>query len=252
MKKLKIKQLIFIAIIISFAASFSFPGIAKDETIQTSINFIGILFGIIVGFFIADLYSRYQGIRQNAAADSSCLSTFYFLATILGEKNKKWLKEVEDAINRYIKKFMPLPWDRYQETEKNFTEIGETLQKLKYTTNKENETYSNIVAVYSEHSTAREKLVMFGKDKLSWGEWLVIILLGGLLLASLFYVKDATLTSNVFTGALTSAILILFIVIRDLNNLNFGENAVSIEPYERVLDAIGKPRFYKSKRRALV
>ena len=78
------------------------------------------------------------------------------------------------------------------------------------------------------------------------------LFLGGLLLASLFYVKDTSLVSILFTGAITSAILILFIVLRDLNNLNFGESAVSIEPYERVLDAIGKPRYYKSKRRAII
>jgi len=41
-------------------------------------------------------------------------------------------------------------------------------------------------------------------------------------------------------------------VLRDLNNLNFGESAVSIEPYERVLDAIGKPRYYSSKSKEIV
>jgi hypothetical protein len=63
----------------------------------------------------------------------------------------------------------------------------------------------------------------------------------------LFYVKDTSFISFIFTGAITSAILILFVVLRDLNNLNFGESAVSIEPYERVLDTIGKPRYYKLK-----
>ncbi len=248
--KLKIKQLIFIAIILSFTASYFFPGVESNEMIQTSINFIGILFGIIVGFFIADLYSRYQRIRENAAIDSSSLSTFYFMASILGEspKHKKWLSEVNERINDYIKKFMPLPWEEYSKTEPEFAALGNTLKKLKYTTDKENETYTNILVVYGQHSSAREKLTMYGKDKLSWGEWLVTLFLGLLLLSSLFYVKDNSTISTVFTGAITSAILILFIILRDLNNLNFGENEVAIEPYERVLDAIGKPRYYKSKR----
>ncbi len=250
--KIKIKHLIFLAIIISFIASYFFPGVGDNETIQNSISFIGILFGIIVGFFIADLYARFQGIRINAAIDSSCLSTFYFMATILGKNNKKWLEDVKEKINKYIKKFMPLPWEKYSETEKEFSALGNSLKELKYTTDKENETYSNILAVYSQHSDAREKLVTYGKDKLSWGEWLVVIFLGGLLLASLFYVKDTSWVSIIFTGALTSAILILFIVLRDLNNLNFGESAVSIGPYERVLEAIGKPRYFKSKRRKFI
>ncbi|MCK5624460.1 hypothetical protein KAI04_01305 [Candidatus Pacearchaeota archaeon] len=250
--KIKIKHLIVFVIFISFLAAYLFPGVGDNETIQTSITFLGILFGIIVGFFIADLYARFQGIRSNAAIDSSCLSTFYFMATILGQKNKKWLTNVEESINKYIKKFMPLPWEKYSETEKEFSVLGDSLKELKYTTDKENETYSNILAVYSQHSDAREKLVMYGRDKLSWGEWLVTLFLGLLLLGSLFYVKDTSFISTIFTGALTSAILILFIIIRDLNNLNFGENAISIGPYERVLDAIGKPRYFKTKRRKFI
>lgn len=252
--KIKIKHLIVFAILISFLASYFFPGIGDDPRVQNSITFIGILFGIIVGFFIADLYSRYQGIRDNSGEDSSCLSTFYFFATILAKetKNKKWLRGVEKRIEKYIHKFMPLQWEHYSETEKEFADLGKSLEELKYSGDKANETYSNILNVYNQHSTARENLVMFGKDKLSWGEWLITLFLGGLLLVSLFYTKDTSLISTLFTGAITSAILLLFIVLRDLNNLNFGENAVSIEPYERVLDAIGKPRYYKTKRKAII
>ncbi len=244
--KLNVKHVLIFLIIISFLAAYYIPGGEGEVIDESSIGFLGILFGIIVGFFIADLYSRYQGIRENSAIDSSSLSTFYFMASILGE-NKKWLKKVEERINDYIKKFMPLPWERYSETEKEFGEIGKSLKELKYTSNKENETYSNILSVYSQHSSAREKLVSYGKDKLSWGEWLVVLFLGALLLWSLFYIKGPSTVSIIFTGAVTSAILLLLFVIKDLNNLNFGESAVSIEPYERVLDAIGKPRYFKKK-----
>ena len=124
--------------------------------------------------------------------------------------------------------------------------------ETQYEGSKSAETYAALLGIRSQHSEAREKLVMFGRDNLSWGEWLTTYLLGGLLLVSLFYVKTDSLASILFTGAIASAILILFIVLRDLNNLNFGENAVSIEPYERVLEAIGKPRYYKTKRRAVI
>jgi len=246
--KIKTKHILFLIIIISFTASYFFPGVGDNETIQNSITFVGLLFGIIVGFFMADLYSRYQGIRENAAIDSSALTTHWsFCKIICKNKNKKWLEKQRRLINNYIHKFMPLPWEKYGETEKEFSVIFDSLQELKYDTDKENETYSNMLANVSGHSDAREKLVMYGKDMLSWAEWLIIVLLGGLLLGSLFYVKDTSLVSILFTGALTSAILILLFFIRDLNNLNFGENAVSISPYERVLDAIGKPKYYRKK-----
>ena len=99
----------------------------------------------------------------------------------------------------------------------------------------------------SQISEAREKLVVTGNDKLKKGEWTVVLLLGGLLLISLFYVKTLEPVSIIFTAILASSIIILLLVMRDLNNLKFGEAVVSIEPYERVLDTIGKPRYYKKK-----
>ena len=252
--KIKIKHLIVFVILISFLASYFFPGIGDDPRVQNSITFIGILFGIIVGFFIADLYSRYQGIRDNAGTEVSALRGFYLFSKVLAKENnkKKWLKEVEIRINNYIRKFMPLQWENYSETEKEFIELNKSIEEIQYEGSKSAETFASLLDAHSKHSDARENLVMFGKDKLSWGEWLITLFLGGLLLVSLFYTKDTSLISTLFTGAITSAILLLFIVLRDLNNLNFGENAVSIEPYERVLDAIGKPRYYKTKRRAVI
>jgi len=247
--KINAKQVLLFLIVISFLAAYFFP-VTEGEVIDgESIAFVGILFGIIVGFFIADLYSRYQGIRDNAALDASSLGTYYSFAKILGQnkKNKKWLEKQRELINKYIHKFMPLPWPRYSETEAEFSAIVDSLGEVRYDTDKENETYSNMLAVVSGHSDAREKLVMFGRDKLSLGEWLVVLFLALLLLGSLFYVKVDSLVSVIFTGALISAILMLLFVLKDLNNLNFGESSVSIEPYERVLDAIGRPRYFKKK-----
>jgi len=36
----------------------------------------------------------------------------------------------------------------------------------------------------------------------------------------------------------------LLLILRDLDNLNFGEESVSFEPYETIFDVIDKPRFY--------
>lgn len=238
---------ILLTVIVCFTASMLFPGIGPNPVIDTLLVFIGILFGIIVGFFISDLYSRFQSIKENAAIDASGLATYFSFAKLLVNKkqNAKWLEKQKEIIERYVKKFMPVPWEDYDVTEPEFTELQESLKDVEYKTDKENETYSNMLAVVSQISDAREKLVMEGKDHLTTGEWTVILFLGGLLLISLFYVKTMDIISVLFTWLLSASIIIMFLVIRDLDNLKFGESAVSIEPYERALDAIGRSRYYK-------
>lgn len=249
-RNIHFKYGISLTIIICFLASILFPGVGESKTVETLITFVGILFGIIVGFFITDLYSRFQAIRENAAIDSSGLGTYYSFAKVLGQnrQNKKWLEKQRELINKYVKKFMPLPWSEYNVTEPEFSEIMDSLKEVKYKTDKENETYSNILAVLSEISDSREKLVMLGRDRLTRGEWTVVLALGLTLLVSLFYTKTMDIISIIFTGILSSTVIILMLVIRDLSNLKFGESVVSIEPYERVLDTIGKPRYYVRKK----
>ncbi len=244
-----IKYAFAVAVVISFAAAFLVPDLGGSEFVGNSLTFIGILFAILVGFFITDLYTRYVYIRQNAAADASNLSSYYLLSTLLAKESgdTAWLEQSIARIKAYVHTFMPLPWEEYSKTETAFNQIGESLKEIKIKSPISIETYRTFLSVYTQHATNREALVMFGRDKLSWGEWLTLYVLGGLLLISLFFTKDETLISTLFTGGITSAVLILFILLRDLNNLNFGENAVSVEPYERVLDTIGEDRYYSQR-----
>ena len=79
------------------------------------------------------------------------------------------------------------------------------------------------------------------------GEWLILVFLGLILFVCIFYLNDtSSMASILFTGSVSSAVLMLFVVLVDLNNINFSENEVSIEPYERVLDAMDRPRYYGS------
>lgn len=236
--RIKIRYWLVIVILASFLASYIFPGVEENKTIESSITFIGVLFGLIVGFFITHLYSRYNGIRTSAALDSTSLSSLYFLATIMREKDKQLVKELKNKINNYIEKFMSLPWHRYSETEKEYSAIGDVLKKIKIKNKKDAETYRQMLSVYTQHSDIREKLITYGMDKLSMGSWLVIYFIGFLLLTSLFYIKDTSIESIIFTALISSSVLILIIILKDLNNLDFGERAISFKPYKRVLNKL--------------
>ena len=77
--KIKNKYILVLVILASFLASYLYSGVGDNPRVQNSITFVGILFGIIVGFFITDLYVRYQSIRNNAGTDSSCPAFHKFL-----------------------------------------------------------------------------------------------------------------------------------------------------------------------------
>jgi len=121
---------------------------------------------------------------------------------------------------------------------KSLADIGE----LK--TNREVETFTNLLPILNDITTSREKLFMYGKDRLDMIEWVIIILLAAILIVSVILIRIPLLSSLFLSGTLIFAILSLLLLLRDLNNLSFGEEMISFEPYETIFDVLGLPRFY--------
>ncbi len=248
LKKIKINNLITIVILISFLSVFLFPVKGElSEGVKSILGIVGLLFAILVGFYVTDLWSRFQRIRENVAVEVSGLQTYYLFVQILGKSphHKEWAKKQQELIDRYVREFFYVEWGNYEKIDPYFNTIIESLKEIKeLKTNKETETYTNFLPLLNEITTAREKLFIYGKDKLSNMEWIVVLFLAIILVFSIFLIRTPDIPSLFLSGTLISAVTILLLILRDLNDLSFGEEMVSFEPYETIFDVINKPRFY--------
>jgi len=248
LKKIKTKYLIVIVIALSFSFVFFLPMSGElNETINAILGMTGLLFGILVGFFITDLWSRFQRIRGNVAIEVSGLQTYYLFAKVLGSfpGHKEWAKREQELIDEYVCKFFEVEWNNYGKIDPLFNKIIKSLAEVKeLKTIREDETYANLLPILNQITTAREMLFMDGRDTLSKTEWAVILSLAVTLITCIFLIRVPMLSSLFLSGTLISAVLALLLILRDLDNLNFGEESVSFEPYETIFDVIGKPRFY--------
>jgi len=259
-RKIKTKYLVVITMVVSFLLVIFIP-ISENpiENIGTILGMVGLLFAILVGFFITDLWSRFQKIRENVAVEVSGLQTYFFFVQILGSfpRHKKWADGQRELIDEYVRQFFYVEWGDYGKIDPYFNNIIKSLKEVKeLKTIKEDETYANLLPLLNEITTAREKLFMYGKDKLDKMEWMILLFLAGILIFSLFITRSPGISSVFLSGTIISTLIILLLILRDLDNLSFGEEMVSFEPYETIFDVIGKPRFYlkrdiKSKRAVL-
>jgi len=251
LRKIKSKYLVTIVILLSFISVFVVPiNSGTSEHISTILGVVGLLFAILIGFFITDLWSRFQRIREGVAVEVSGLQTYYLFVQILGKypQHKKWARQQQELIDKYVREFFYVEWSDYGKIDPYFNAIITSLRDVEEVkTNHETETYTNLLPLLNEVTTSREKLFMFGKDKLNKLEWAVILFLTLILIFSIFMVRTLTLSSLFLSGTLISTVVILLLILRDLDDLSFGEDMVSFEPYETIFDVIGKPRFYLKK-----
>lgn len=248
LRKIKTKYLIIIVILLSFLFVFLLPTKREvSEGINAILSIVGLLFAILVGFFITDLWSRFQRIRENVAVEVSGLQTYYLFVEVLGKfpRHKKWAQKQQGLIDKYVREFFYVEWNNYEKIDPHFNEIIKSLKEIKeLKTNKEVETYTNFLPLLNGITTAREKLFMYGKDRLSKMEWIVILFLAVIIIFSIFIIRTPDLSSLFLSSTLISTVIILLLILRDLDDLSFGEDMVSFEPYETIFDVIGKSRFY--------
>jgi len=249
--RINIKQWLLIVILVSFFCVFVVPispG-AKGE-IQTILSIVGLLFGILVGFFITELWSRFQRIRDDVSVEVSGLQTYYLYLQGLNSfpQHRDWVKKEQILIDKYVREFFKVEWTNYGKIDPYFNDIMKSLGDMKeLKTNREVETFTNLLPILNEVTTARERLFMYGKDRLDTIEWVVLISLASILVVSIMMIRVAAVSSLLLSGTLISTITILLLLLRDLNNLSFGEEMISFEPYETIFDVIGMPRFYLKK-----
>ena len=249
-KFMKLKYLFPLVIIASFIAAIYIPTPTEKAIGSMFLGIVGILFGIIIGFFITDLYTRFARMRELIAGEVSALTTAYAFAKVLGSHtaNKRWLPKFRDKLAAYASKVLSLGLSDYVKADKEFNAIYDALIPInELKTNKETETYTNVLPVLSRLSDMREDLILFIKDRLSPAEWTTITSLWGIFLFNLFYLKTTDISSIIFTGVLSSIAFMLVLVIKDLDDLSFGYEIIGHEPYERVLDLLGKKRVYRKE-----
>ena len=248
LRTIKTKYLVTFVIIISFTSVFLIPIREElNEGINAILGMVGLLFAILVGFFITDLGSRFQRIRENVAVEVSGLQTYYLFVQVLGKfvPHKGWASKQQKLIDKYVREFFYVEWGDYNKIDPYFNAIIESLTDIKkLNSNKEVETYTNFLPLLNEITTAREKLFMYGKDRLNKMEWMVVLFLAGILIFSLFIIRSADPSSLLLSGTLIATVVILLLILHDLDDLSFGEEMVSFEPYETIFDVIGEHRFY--------
>lgn len=233
---------------VALIAASVLPGGGEDPAVRTILTFVGTLFGLITGFSLTDLWKRFQRMRELVAKETSSLTNYFFLAKLLGNwpQNKAWAEKQVELIDRYLLAWIPAEWHEYHKADLQWKAIRDSIFELKDKVEKgmQGQVFSRLLHSVMVTNEAREELNVLGKNKLSLGLWSVLLSLAGVFLFTLFYLKSADLPSVLFTAILATVVIVLLLAMRDLNNLRFGEEIVSFEPYERVLDAIGKPRFY--------
>lgn len=230
-----------IAVIIFSLASFLVPQFEKREGVEVILSISTFLFAIIAGFFISRLNSRYDGMRNIVSQEDAYLLAFFKTSELFGESFKKHVRELIDQY--YIINYdHALSQYAYKETAPYYFQMWEALRKIK---NREPQSaYQVLVNQLTEVEKLRNSAATLAVERMSAGQWIILVALAIIILISLFAFQSSSFYSHLVTVLLSSSLVLILLIIRDLQNLMFTGKGLLEESGEEVLEYIGKPRYY--------
>jgi hypothetical protein len=203
------------------------------------------LFAILVGFDLSRLYSRYTNVRQNIAEEDARLLSFYAKAEIYG---KGFSDRIKKIIDKYCIDFLDYGiWKAegyyYKPTSKHFLQLYREMKKIKK--HRHEGTYESMLDDLSYLETARNKASVFIYAQMSLRKQYFLFFLALIILLILFIdVRSLDFYSKIITILLSSSLVLILLLLRDLNNFMVQNKGIGVESKEEVLEFMGLGRYY--------
>jgi len=237
-----------IAFVIFALVVFFVPGYGASDDVKTILTVTTFLFAIIVGFFIARMNSRYNTIREAISLEDAKLLSFYKSSQLFGKRFQNKVKEIIDKYYILVGDYIDTEL-YYKKTAPLFFQLYRELNKLKDSKKKNlsREVYDDMVVELNEVENHRNISSEFMSEKLSLGQWSIVFILGGIIIFCVFYLRVDAFYSQFITVLLSSAIILMILTLRDLQELRLANKPILIESGQEMFDFMGKLRYYNKK-----
>jgi len=232
-------------LLFSFLAFFV-QGQGNAEDIKLILTVTTFLFAILAGFFIARAGSRFNEIRNAVSKEDALFLSFYKTAQVQGEKFSEKIRSLMDKyyIISYDNWLATYGDTGYKRTLPCFLQIWDEVISLKP---KAPHAYERLLDTLTDLEDSRNIASSIAKEVVNRGQWILLSMLSIIILFCLFSLKTNDVFSMTITVLLSSALIIILLLLRDLQNLRFGgEEELLVESGQEVFESIGLLRYYNN------
>ena len=236
-------QKIFLASLIVFAVLLFFvPRVFIPSELGNVILTIStFLFGILAGFYIIVTTTDYNNLKNVLASETAGWINLYQNVLIY---DKQLAEKLSLLIDNYIRRAFDFEIIDYaRETGPEFAAIQKMLQELPLKSNLD-EVYGKIREAIGDITTARQQLLVLSTKTLSILQWLALFMLGGILIFSLYGLRSGHLFFDVVTVAISSSIILILLLIRELDLYIWNEKTFGYDIFENVFKSVGHLPYY--------
>jgi len=230
-----------------------FPS-AEIETVGVVLTITSIFFGLLAGFFISGLWNRYTEVREIQSVRSGDELNMIMYSKYFN-KNKEFTEEfrrlvensaIADEVVKYREGHLEMPY--FQDISNSFDLIKQDEVK----TYKDRIYFGGLTNSYGNIINLTALLDAIGKDRLALAEWGIISLLSSMISLSVLFLDPTHIFQKAVIVVYPIIISLTILVIYRLDSLTLNKGSVTLEPNQRMFDALGLRRFYMKKKKGYI
>jgi hypothetical protein len=241
-----IKGSIVAFVIFVLVAFFVSGGNPSSSEIQLILTISTFLFAIVVGFYLSRYNTRYDTMRDLISSEDALFLTLFETVAFLGKKYQDAFREL---IDKYYMIAFDFPLGEYYKHNAMYVHLMyEELNKITdFSNEKAKDVFDDILGLLRDIEHNRNTSSVLSQERITKGQWTILLLLGGIVLFSIFFLKTDVLHSQIVTVLLATVLVLILLVIRDLQNFRLGGKELVGESGQEVFESIGKLRYHNRR-----
>jgi Protein of unknown function (DUF4239) len=203
---------------------------------------LAVVFGLIVGFLAAQVWSDAEHANAAVTREAGALDTVVLLTTSFpGETGKR----VRALVRQHIEDAVAREWPAMARQDRTLamlttadTEAIELILSIVPAGNAQTIAQREMIDAFRTALDARRERIIISRSKINWVKWTVVLVLGGLILATVAIVHcDNRLTAGLAMSLFSTGVVACVVLIASHNRPFTGEISVSPELLVRVMPA---------------
>jgi len=236
-----------VSFVVFCLAAFLLPEPQQNNGYELVLTISTFLFAIIAGFFISRLNSRFDAIRTIIGEGDGEYLALYKMSQLISPRFSERIRKILSDFYIVAYDFALSDYNRtYKASKKYYMKFWSELKKLKKS-EKDNVYHEKVVDLIVESEKRRNVTSSLASEKLTIGQWAVLIILSVIIVFCIFSLKTTELSSKVLAILLSTVLVLVLLLMRDLQNLILGNSELLEESGQEMFEDLGELRYYQAK-----
>jgi len=209
------------------------------EIVGIILTVASILFGLLAGFFISELWTRYTSIRElQSDRTSRALSMIQYAGKFF--RNEKFEKSFKTAVEKSAIADTVVAIDEGPFAHPYFLAIEETFNFIEVTNQKEEVYFDNLLDNYDSYLGGTTKADVLYRERLFISEWFILVGLSVIIAATILFLDTTSLINLVLISAFPAIIAVALMLVYDLDSMRWNREAITLDPDQIIWRHLGQ------------